>query len=592
MPLTDITNVTSATAKRGVAGWKQTDVHAGRACRPVLPDNPEKQADMPKADEKELLKNALSDLRRRKDALLEQVLPARERRQKLEGSREAALCQAESTAVRLNENVAEHESKLLFLQGKEVKLRGELNASNEDIVPLQKTRSSMRAGVQAKEKDLSRTGKEVERLHAARSAKEKEGESKMHYSSILAKAAFDEVEAAQLRTQFMAQNVPTARRLHNGYSNLKGNIRVFCRFRPKLAGEADGLSNIQYWKDEQHVTLSSELQKSVTGLSSHSRSWEFSFDRVFSPSAGQADIFDEISLLVQSALDGYRVAIFAYGQTGGGKTYTMDGPQVENAAPETRGVIPRTVDLIFQEVSELSHKGWNFSVNCTLLEVYNEGVYDILAPRSAANQRPPTSTDQFVSKQVENASAVHRLLAKAARERHVAATACNDRSSRSHAVFQLSIDGRRAAEGGEQRVSGLLSLVDLAGSERVEKSQVTGERLKEAQCINKSLSALGDVVEALARRGAESSNASCHVPYRNSRLTMLLKESLGGESKALMFVNVSPCQQQLAETLSSLRFASKVHSCNLGVAKRLRVDTKENGKASMEGVCAVGKGGG
>lgn len=588
MPLTDITNVSGATSKRRAAGCNQFDVPAGNACRSctkVHPDNLEKQADVPKVDEKERLKVVLSDLRRRKDALLEKVLPARARLQEFRGSKEAALCQTEATAARLTQDLAEHDSKLLELQDKLVKLMGELNASTEDTVPLHKTHNSMRAGVTAKENELSRTGQDVARLHAAKAAKEKEGESKMHYSSILAKTASEEIAAAQLRTHSMAENVPIARRLHNCYSNLKGNIRVFCRFRPRLAGETGGLANIQYCKDEQHVTLSSELQKSVTGLSCHSRSWEFSFDRVFAPSAGQADIFDEISLLVQSALDGYRVAIFAYGQTGGGKTYTMDGPQVENPALEARGVIPRTVDLIFQEVSELRQKGWNFSVNCTLLEVYNEGIYDILAPRSAASQRPPTSTDQFISKKVENASAVHRLLAKAARERHVAATACNERSSRSHAVFQLSIDGRKRVEGGEQSVSGLLSLVDLAGSERVEKSQVTGEQLKEAQCINRSLSALGDVVEALARRGAESSSNNCHVPYRNSRLTMLLKQSLGGESKALMFVNVSPCQQQLAETLSSLRFASKVHSCNLGVAKRLRVDTKETEKAIVEDMC-------
>lgn len=586
MPLADITNVTRATTDHGVAGCKQSGARTGPACRSaaveVLLDNPQKQADVPKVAEKELLKNALSDQRIRKEALLEKLLPARARRQELRNSKETALSQAESTASRLNQDAAEHDSKLLALKDKLAKLTGELNALCQDAAPLEKTNNSLKAGVQAKETELSRTGQEVDSLHAAKAAKEREGESKMHYLAMLAKVAQEEVEAAHLRTQSMAENVPIARKLHNGYSNLKGNIRVFCRFRPKLDGETDGLANIQYWKDEQHVTLSSELQKSVTGLSCRSKSWEFGFDRVFGPSAGQAEIFDEISLLVQSALDGYRVAILAYGQTGGGKTYTMDGQQVESPSPDARGVIPRTVDLIFQEVDELRHKGWDFAVRCTLLEVYNEGIYDILAPGSAASQRPPTGTDQFASKQVENSSAVHRLLAKAARERHVAATACNDRSSRSHAVFQLSIDGRRKVDDREQCVSGMLSLVDLAGSERVEKSQVTGERLKEAQCINRSLSALGDVIEALAKRGAESSHVSCHVPYRNSRLTMLLKDSLGGESKALMFVNVSPCQQQLAETLSSLRFASKVHSCNLGVAKRLRVEAKENGKTNTE----------
>merc|ERR1719247_3532369 len=230
-----------------------------------------------------------------------------------------------------------------------------------------------------------------------------------------------------------------------------------------------------------------------------------------------------------------------------------------------------------------------------MLEVYNETVNDLLAlksgastprereepktPRAASQSREEAKTpraasstheafsEQYRHVRVENAAAVHHFLNRAARERHVAATACNDRSSRSHAVFQLALSGRcDSGAGGVQEVEGVLSLVDLAGSERVEKSQATGERLKEAQYINRSLSALGDVVEALAKRGP---NGSKHVPYRNSKLTMLLKESLGGDAKALMFANISMCNEHLGETISSLRFASKVHACNVGVAKRV-----------------------
>jgi len=328
---------------------------------------------------------------------------------------------------------------------------------------------------------------------------------------------------------------------------------------------------VDFHGDEQSITLQSEMLKSVTGLSEHCNSYDFHFDHIFTPQSSQAEVFEELAMLVQSALDGYRVAIFAYGQTGGGKTYTMDGPApMSEASGESRGVIPRTVDLIFQEVQELSSKGWSFEVRCTLLEVYNESVFDILASRQKLDMGKDTNRaagtdgrqaiEHFTSRPVSDAAQVHRLLAKAARERHVSSTALNDRSSRSHSVFQLSLEGFR--HGGES-VSGLLSLVDLAGSERVSASMVSGDRLKEAQYINRSLSALGDVVEALKRKKPGS-----HVPYRNSRLTMLLKDSLGGDAKALMFVNVSPCLSQLPETLSSLRFAAKVHACEVGLARR------------------------
>jgi len=269
----------------------------------------------------------------------------------------------------------------------------------------------------------------------------------------------------------------------------------------------------------------------------------------------------------------------------------------EPSPREAVGIIPRAVDLIFHEVEELQQKGWKFDIYATLLEVYNEVVFDVLANKGGADaavgavahsatidqtpveMRSTSATShgsgfggQYNVRRVQDADAVHALIRRAARQRHVATTACNDRSSRSHAVFQLSFEGRKDSNGQQREVKGLLSLVDLAGSERVEKSGAVGERLREAQHINRSLSALGDVIEVLARRGQQGHSAkelgSGHVPYRNSRLTMLLKDSLGGDSKALMFVNISPCLRHLPETLSSLRFASKVHACNVGVAKR------------------------
>jgi len=372
---------------------------------------------------------------------------------------------------------------------------------------------------------------------------------------------------------------------------LKGNIRVFCRVRPKMNGEEGELLKLSM-RDDGGITVHSGPLKTVTGAD-HSTSWDFSFDRVFGPEVVQTEIFEEISLLVQSALDGYRVAIFAYGQTGSGKTYTMEGPVTEKYESEGMGVIPRAVDLIFQEARSLQDRGWVFEVHMTLIEVYNEAVYDLLAQQHNEVKEAISSrggTDQLNLRRVRahDAAGVHAMLRSATRERHVAATGCNDHSSRSHQVFQLSLSGSCMI--GNRRCEGLLSLVDLAGSERVERSGATGERLREAQYINRSLSALCDVVEAINRRGQEISKGAVvsHVPYRNSRLTMLLKDSLGGESKTLMFVNISPLIQNLGETLSSLRFASKVHVCKVGTAKRIAMDpgTKE---AMDEAISSVGE---
>jgi len=386
-------------------------------------------------------------------------------------------------------------------------------------------------------------------------------------------------EGFQRRTALLVECGDLLRRMNNEVLSLKGNVRVFCRWRPALPGQeaASEVLPVEF-REEQSITVYGTPQLNVTGLSEQTRSWDFEFDHVFRPSASQAEVFEEISLLVQSALDGYRVAILAYGQTGSGKTHTMTGPlAASEEASDESGMIPRTVDLIFKEVEQLKKHGWEFEVSAGMVEVYNDSVLDLTAPRAPSSPPSPSEGDSRGSDQpscrkvsVRDAPAVYSLLRRANRERHVAATAANERSSRSHAVVQLALAGRCTVPGQQREVSGLLSFVDLAGSERLERSGAVGERLKEAQHINRSLCALGDVIEAICRKGAlkGAASASVHVPFRNSRLTMLLRDSLGGESKTLMFVNVSPLQEHLGETLSSLRFASKVHACSVGVAKR------------------------
>lgn len=368
----------------------------------------------------------------------------------------------------------------------------------------------------------------------------------------------------------------TARRLlHNQVQELKGNIRVFCRVRPLLPAEVErnGDSTVIHHiniLDEKMLELfkGDPNSSSMSGLKNRSGDrHEFSYDRTFGPEDGQDIVFDEISQLVQSALDGYNVCIFAYGQTGSGKTYTMEGSGDDN--PKTEGMIPRTVKQIFSAMAQLQEKGWNYTVVANFLEIYNETIRDLLAPKESQNQvhdikRVDKNTEEvyvtnITSEEVTKEGRVYQLLQTASKARAVAATNMNERSSRSHSVFQLKLCGRNSRSA--ENCNGTLSLVDLAGSERLKESGSEGQRLTETQAINKSLSNLGNVIMALGQKAP-------HIPYRNSKLTHLLSDSLGGNSKTLMFVNVSPLDQCYNETLNSLRFATKVNNCHIGTATK------------------------
>ncbi|XP_061786930.1 kinesin-like protein KIFC1 isoform X1 [Nerophis lumbriciformis] len=355
------------------------------------------------------------------------------------------------------------------------------------------------------------------------------------------------------------------RRLHNTVQELKGNIRVFCRVRPLVGG---GLSkHIQLAPADNKTITLAKTEESHTGKSADTqKNYNFSFDYIFGPQASQQEIFEEISLLVQSALDGYNVCCFAYGQTGSGKTYTMEGAEYD----EARGVIPRAVQQIFRAAEKLEEQGWEFTFTASFVEIYNESLRDLLYTGKASKRpeheiRKSASNEVTITnlayQQVCNEDQVLGLIALANQNRSTAQTAQNDRSSRSHSVFQLDIRGVNASR--DVRCKSTLCLVDLAGSERMVKSQSQGERFKEMTAINGSLSNLGIVIAALA-------NKESHVPYRNSKLTYLLQGCLGGNSKTLMFVNIAPEPDSFGETLNSLRFASKVNDCVIGTASANR----------------------
>ncbi|KAG2402367.1 Kinesin-like protein [Vigna angularis] len=298
------------------------------------------------------------------------------------------------------------------------------------------------------------------------------------------------------------------RKLYNQLQDLKGNIRVYCRVRPSKGAQPNhcSVSNI----DEGSISLIVPSKNGKDGKKT------FNFNRVFGPSSTQAEVFSDTKPLIRSVLDGYNVCIFAYGQTGSGKTHTMD------------------LCMPFYFSDYIAHVCGPLTLHT--LEIRNSSHNGINVPD--ANLVPVSST-----------SDVLKLMNLGQNNRAVSSTAMNDRSSRSHSCLTVHVHGRELASGNSLR--GCIHLVDLAGSERVDKSEVTGDRLKEAQHINKSLSALGDVIASLAQKQS-------HVPYRNSKLTQLLQDSLGGQAKTLMFVHVSPEPDAIGETISTLKFAERI----------------------------------
>ncbi|KAF2732101.1 kinesin-domain-containing protein [Polyplosphaeria fusca] len=372
------------------------------------------------------------------------------------------------------------------------------------------------------------------------------------------------IEAAELANEKLRQEETLRRKLHNQVQELKGNIRVMCRVRPTHVSETEPakIAFPDSDTDSKEVSVQGPEKQSAMGnvtTANHA----YSFDRVFGPTSQNGEVFEEISQLVQSALDGYNVCIFCYGQTGSGKTFTMSSAD---------GMIPRATAQIYAEATRLEEKGWRYKMEGSFVEVYNETYNDLLGRSEDLDKKKvevrhdaakkTTTLENTVSVALDSPSRVEEILKTADKNRSVAATKANSRSSRSHSVFILKLVGENSDTG--ERSEGTLNLVDLAGSERLEHSKAEGARLKETQNINKSLSCLGDVINALgnAKEGA-------HIPYRNSKLTYLLQYSLGGNSKTLMFVMVSPLQAHLQETVTSLKFATKVLNTHIGTAKKM-----------------------
>ncbi|MEE6459540.1 hypothetical protein FKM82_000650 [Ascaphus truei] len=336
-------------------------------------------------------------------------------------------------------------------------------------------------------------------------------------------------------------------------------VKVAVRIRPLLSKEI--LHNHQVC-----VRLVPNTQQVIIG-----KDRVFTFDCVFGKISSQDDVYSScIKPLLLSLIEGYNATVFAYGQTGSGKTYTIGGGHFASVAEDEKGIIPRAIQELFQSISE--HHNIDFSVKVSYIEVYKEELRDLLELETnmkdlhiREDEKGNTVIVGAKECQVESADEVLSLLQAGSAARHTYTTQMNEHSSRSHAIFTINICQQRpknidiAKDGSPKPVQVITSkfhFVDLAGSERVTKTGNTGERFKESIQINSGLLALGNVISALG----DPKRKSAHVPYRDAKITRILKDSLGGNAKTVMITCISPSSSDFDESLNSLKYANRARN--------------------------------
>lgn len=346
------------------------------------------------------------------------------------------------------------------------------------------------------------------------------------------------------------------------------NVRVVVRCRPLNETEKTSGCQMVVKVDESSGAITVDVPN-ADKASDPPRT--FTFDTVFGQNCKQVDIYNEVARpIVECVLEGYNGTIFAYGQTGTGKTFTMEGVRT---VPELRGIIPNSFAHVFGAIAK-SVDDVRFLVRVSYLEIYNEEVRNLLGKDQTQHlevkERPDIGVyvKDLLPIVVNNADDMDRMMTIGNKNRAVGATNMNAHSSRSHAIFTVTVECSDSGPDGKTRLRvGKLHLVDLAGSERQSKTGATGQRLKEATKINLSLSTLGNVISALV------DGKSTHIPYRNSKLTRLLQDSLGGNSKTVMVANIGPADYNFDETISTLRYANRAK--NIKNNARVNEDPKD-----------------
>merc|ERR1712013_60169 len=391
--------------------------------------------------------------------------------------------------------------------------------------------------------------------------------------------AFNQSLVDDLLTKYKRE-LSLRRKYFNMVQDLRGNIRVFCRFRLLLPFEL---------KKNFTECVKFPHGGAVKIVDDKGKTLNFEFDQVYDPKTDQTQVSEDATEYIQSVMDGYNVSIFAYGQTGSGKTYTMNGPK------ENPGVNLRALKSLFKIAEERSPQ-FQYKIKVSVFEIYNEKINDLIigaeeklaemkgGKKKKKKSKKPAKKDKkagfkirhlpdgsvevegLTKVEVGSDADINELNRIAGKNRSASATDMNAHSSRSHMLLVVYVSGINIPA--NIKYFGKLYLVDLAGSERVKKSGATGVALKEAQNINKSLSALGDVMQALQKKEK-------FIPYRNSTLTDLMANALGGNAKTIMFINCCPASAHAFETVSSLKFARRVGKVELGQAKQSKSKSKD-----------------
>ena len=355
------------------------------------------------------------------------------------------------------------------------------------------------------------------------------------------------------------------------------NVRVVCRIRPLNSKEKErgGYDILEYTNDFETIVINRPKEGNEERSNKQSKH-SFNFDKCFPPGTSQADVYDIVAgPILEDVFKGYNGTLFVYGQTGSGKTHTMMGPDMEDQAMQ--GIVPRMAMNVFYAVEE-ADENLEFIVKVSFLEIYMERIRDLLDP---VKSNLKVREDKVKGVWVEGATEVYcscdddvmNVLRLGQVHRSVASTKMNAESSRSHSIFIVNITQKNVKTGSTK--SGNLFLVDLAGSEKVEKTGATGQTLEEAKMINKSLTALGQVINALTDEKCK------HIPYRDSKLTRLLQNSLGGNSRTTLCINASPSDYNHGETLSTLRFGQRAKS----IQNKAKVN-QERSAAELMGMLA------
>jgi len=540
--------------------------------------------------ERNISVGADKELQEELDAMVVEVNKLRAKNADLEVALVEARASADSNAAEEKVFAAALDEERQIGERQVQLVRDELDSSQQQLAEEKRVVNSLR----------QQLGEMATLLEEERAAK-----MQMQTSSALP----DNVES--LRAAYTAQ-LRTNASLLSRMQKMRGNILVCCRIRPALEHDRLGLEDTPSVAplSSEEVSFQNEKTKTVR---------PFAFDRVFAPTTTQSQLNNEIAALgiAESVVGGSNACIMAYGQTGSGKTFTMDGPE------DNPGVNGRTIKRVFELTQMLESSGQSsYKVRLAMMEIYNEEVRDLLASgvpdarKESSSRSGRTSagsgslspsrnsgmngmSDAFETSSVASAATsvtqsskragsesarnpmrarlglpeVHWVTCDSTRRvdevlrvgranRSTAATDLNLHSSRSHLIIILEVVGT-SSEDVLVNVTGQLYLVDLAGSERVSKSNVEGTRLDETKHINRSLAALGDVMEAL-----DSKDRNRHVPYRNSKLTHVLQPVLGGSSRTVMILTVPPTPSSAQETLFSLQFAARARNIELGPAKR------------------------